>query len=47
MRIALIGDVRSVRGARVGVTEVQKETQQGEVYISKEHREAGLEKNKR
>ena len=45
--IALIGDVGSARGARVGVTEVQRKTQQGNVYMNKRHREAGLERNKR
>jgi len=45
--IALIRDVRSVRDARVGVTEVQRKTQQGNVYMNKRHREAGLERNKR
>jgi len=47
VNIALIKDVGSARGVRVGVTEVQKETQQGEVYINKEHREVGSERNKK
>ena len=47
VNIALIGDVRSARGARAGITKVQKKTQQGNVYMNKRHREAGSEKNKR
>ena len=45
--IALIEDVGSVIGVRVGVTKVRNITQQGEVYINKEHRKAGSERNKR
>ena len=45
--IVLIGDVRSAIGVRVGVTRCERETQQGEVYIHKEHRERGSERNKR
>jgi len=45
--IALIGDVRSARDVRAGVTEMQRKTQQGNVYMNKGNRGAGSERNKR
>jgi len=47
VNIALIRDVGSARGVRMWVAEAWWKTQQGNVYMNKEHRKAGLERNKR
>ena len=38
-------NIRSVEDVRVGISEVQVETQQGNVYMNGKHRYAGLERN--
>ena len=43
----LLGGNGDAKGARVGVMEVQKETQQAKVYMIKRHRKAESERNKR
>ena len=43
----LIRNIGSAESARLGISEVQMETQQGNVYMNGKHRKAESERNKK
>ena len=47
MVIALVREIRSAIGVRLGINKVQVKHSQGKIYMNKEHMEAGSERDNR